>query len=74
MVDGPGGLDELLGPANRLVLAAQIAQGRRVNRDGGGFGEMIVVRGPPERGAQVRELGGEPGAALPLARAVPERQ
>src|SRR5882757_3818356 len=56
MVDGTGGFDELLGPANRLVLAAQIAKARRVNRDGGGFGEMVVVGGPPERGAQVRKL------------------
>ena len=34
---------------------------------------MVVVRGPSERSAQVGELGGEPGAGLPLARAVPQR-
>jgi hypothetical protein len=33
-----------------------------------------VVGGPPERGAQIRQLDGEPGVRLGLARAVPERE
>ena len=74
MVDGAGGLDELFGPGYRLVVLDPEAEERRVGGDGGGDVEVAVVGGPPERGAQVGQLGGEPVVGLPLPGAVPQGQ
>ena len=60
MVDGAGGLDQLFGPGYRLVIFDQRAEEPRVGGDGGGHVEVAVVGGPPERGAQIGQLGGEP--------------
>ena len=74
MVDGAGGLDELFGPGYRLVFFDPNAEERRVGRDGGGDVEIAVVGGPPERGAQIGQFGGEPVVGLTLAGAVPQGQ
>ena len=74
MVDGAGGLDELFGPGYGLVDFDAEAEEPRVSRDGGGDVEVVVVGGPPERRAQVGQLGREPGVRLPLAGAVPQGQ
>ena len=73
MVDGAGGLDELFGPGYRLVVLDQIAEQRRVGGDGGGDVEVAVVGGPPKRGAQIGQFGGEPVVGLALSGAVPQR-
>jgi hypothetical protein len=74
VVDGAGGLDQLFGPGDRLPIVDQIAEERRVGRDGGGGVEVALVGGPPKRGAQVGQLDAEPVVGSPLARAVPQRQ
>ena len=74
MVDGAGGLDELFGPRDRLVIFDHKAEERRVGGDGGGDVEIAVVGGPPERGAQIGQFGGEPVVGLPLSGAVPQGQ
>ncbi len=73
MIDGAGGLDEFFGPGYRLIILDQKAEERRVGGDGGGDVEVAVVGGPPERGAQVGQLGGEPRVGLALSGAVPQR-
>ena len=74
MVDGAGGLDQLFGPGYRLVVLDQKAEQPRVGGDGGGDIEVALVGGPPKRGAQIGQLGGEPVVGLPLPGAVPQRQ
>ena len=74
MVDGAGGFDQLFGPGYRLIIVDQNAEERRVGGDGGGDVEVVVVGGPPERGAQIGQLGGEPGVGLALSGAVPQGQ
>ena len=72
---GPRGLDELLGPCERLRTArTQKPSERRVDRDGGRGVEVVMVGGPPECGAQVGQLDGEPVVSFALARTVPQRQ
>ena len=68
-----GGLDQLFGPGDRFVSFDETAEQPRVRGDGGGDVEVTVVGGPPERGAQIGQLGGEPVVRLPLAGAVPQR-
>ena len=60
MLDGAGGRDQLFGPGYWLVIFDQKAQKRRIGGDGGGDIKVVVVGGPPEGGAQVGQLGGEP--------------
>ena len=74
MVDGAGGFDELFGPGDRLVIFDQKAEERRIGGDGGGDVEVAVVGGPPKRGAQIGQLGGEPVVRLALSGAVPQGQ
>ena len=74
MVDGAGGFDEFFGPGYRLVVFDPEAEEPRVGGDGGGHVEVAVVGGPPERGAQIGQLGGEPVVGLALAGAVPQGQ
>ena len=74
MVDGAGGFDQLFGPGYRLVVLDQKAEKRRIGGDGGGDVEVTVVGGPPERGAQIGQFGGEPVVGLALAGAVPQGQ
>ena len=74
MVDGAGGLDELLGPGYRLIIVDQHAEERRVRGDGGGGVQVALVGGPPKRGAQIGQLDSEPVVGLPLAGAVPQGQ
>ena len=74
MVDSPGGLDELFGPRYRLVILCAEAEEPRIRRDGGGGVEVVVFGGPPKRGAQIGEFGGEPVVRLPLPGAVPQDQ
>ena len=74
MVDGAGGFDELFGPGYRLIILDQKAEEPRICGDGGGDVEVAVVGGPPERGAQVGQFGGEPVVRLALSGAVPQRQ
>ena len=74
MVDGAGGLDQLFGPGDRLVIVDQIAEERRVGGDGGGDIEVALVGGPPKRGAQIGQLDAEPVVGLPLPGAVPQGQ
>ena len=73
MVDGAGGLDELFGPGDRLIILDQITEEPRVGGDGSGIVEVAMVGGPPEGGAQIGQLGGEPGVRLTLSGAVPQR-
>ena len=73
MLNGFGGFDELLGPCRRLVLLDQGPEESRVYGDGGGGVEVTAVGGPPERGAKVRKLAGEPVVGLALPRTVPQR-
>ena len=74
VVDGAGGLDELFGPGDRLIIFDPEAEEPRVGGDGGGDVEVAVVGGPPKRGAQIGQLDGEPVVGLPLAGAVPQGQ
>src|SRR6185437_14671548 len=74
MVDGAGGLDELLGPGDRLIVFDQKAEDPRVGGDGGGGVEVAVVGGPAKRGAQIGQLETEPVVGLALAGAVPQGQ
>ena len=74
MVDGAGGLDELLGPGDRLIILDQIAEERRVGGDGGGDIKVALVGGPPKRGAQIGQFDREPVVGLTLAGAVPQGQ
>ena len=74
MVDGPGGLDELLAPGDRLIIHEQNAEERRVRGDGGGDVDVTLVGGPPKRGAQIGQLESEPVIRLTLAGAVPQGQ
>ena len=74
MVDGAGGSDEFFGPGDRLVILDQITEPSRICGDGGGVIEVAVVGSPPERGAQVGQLDGEPGVSLALSGAIPQRQ
>src|ERR1700756_4493145 len=74
MVDSAGGLDELLGPGYRLIIADHLAEKHRVSGDGGGGVEVAVVGGPPECGAQIGQLESEPVVGLTLAGAVPQGQ
>ena len=73
MVDGQGGFDELFGPGYRLIDFDPKAKERRVRGDCGGDVEVASVGGPPERGAQIGQLDGEPVVGLTLAGAVPQR-
>ena len=74
VVDGAGGFDEFFGPGDRLIVFDPEAEEPRVGGDGGGGVEVAVVGGPPERGAQVGQLDGEPVVGLPLSGAVPQGQ
>src|SRR4051812_2258881 len=73
MVGSPGGLDQLFGPGEGLVVFDAEAQECRVGRDGGGSVEVAAVGGPPKRDAQIGPLGGEPVVSLPLSGAIPQR-
>ena len=73
MFDGFRGFDELLGPCDGFVLLNQSSE-ECVQGDGRGGVEVVVVGGPPERGAQVGEFGGEPHVSLALPRTVPQRE
>jgi hypothetical protein len=64
--------DELSGPTIRLVLFDPITKRRRQNGNGRCGIEIIMVCGPPERDAQVRQLDDQPRIRLPLAWTVPE--
>ena len=55
-----GGLDELFSPGYRLKGLDPSAEQPRIGGDGGGDIQIAVVGGPPKRGAQVRQLDGEP--------------
>src|ERR1700682_5015775 len=72
MVDGPGGLDKFFGPSDGFVIFDQIAEKRRVGRDGSGCVEIAMVCCPPKRGAQIGQLDSEPVVSLPLAGGVPQ--
>src|SRR6476620_9053835 len=72
MVHGAAGLDQLFGPGDGLVLTDPKAQERSVCGGGGCHVEVAVVGGPTERGAQIRQFGGEPVVSLPLPGAVPQ--
>jgi hypothetical protein len=63
---------QLLGPRDGFVLFQVTTEERRVDGDGGGAVEITMVGGPPERSAQVGQLGGEPIVSLTLAGAVPQ--
>jgi hypothetical protein len=71
MVDGSGSLDEFFGPRDGFEFLDRVAEERRVAGEGGGDVEVALVGGPPERGAQVGQLGGELGVGLALPGAVP---
>ena len=73
MVDGPGGLDQLFCPGYRFRIVEQNAEERRVDGDGGGGVEVVVVGGPAERGAQIGQFDGEPGIGLALVGGCPTR-
>ena len=60
MVDGLGGFDEFFGPGDRLIVLDQPAKKPRIGGDGRGDIEVAVIGCPPEGGAQVGQLGGEP--------------
>src|SRR5690349_19325836 len=74
MVDGACGLNQLLHPRDGFYVLHERAEQRRVYGDGGGRVEVAVLGGPPERGAQVRQLIGEPDVGIALTRAVPQRE
>ena len=74
VVDCSRGFDELFGPGDRLIIFGPNAEEPRVGGDGGGDIQVVVIGGPPERGAQIGQLGGEPGVRLTLSRAVPQGQ
>ena len=74
MVDGTGGLDQLLGPGYRLMVFDPHAEPRSVRGDGGGAVEVAVVGCPPKRAAQIGQFGDEPVVGLPLSGAVPQGQ
>ena len=71
VVDCTRGFDELFGPGDRLIIFDPNAEEPRVGGDGGGDVEVVVVGGPPERGAQIGQLGGEPGVRLTLSAGCP---
>src|ERR1700758_4466705 len=73
MVDRMSGLEQLFGPSDRVKILHHSAKPRGVGRDWCGHFEVVVVGGPAEGGAQIGELGGEPGVGLALAGAVPPR-
>src|SRR3954469_13179148 len=72
MVDGAGRLDELLGPRQRFGVFDTIAEQGRVQNDWGGYVEIAVFGGPPERGAQISQLVGKPYVGITLTRTVPQ--
>ena len=74
MFHGPRRLDELLGPRDGLELFDPITEEFRVYGDGGRGVEVTVVGGPPEGGAQVGQLDGEPGIGLDVAGDCPTGQ
>jgi len=74
VADGACGFDECLGPPIGLVLFEPVAERARIDGDGGSRVEVALVGGPTERGAQVRQLDGEPRECLTLSRAVPQRE
>jgi hypothetical protein len=74
MVDGAGGLDEFFGPGDRLIVLDEEGEESRAYGDGGGSVEVVLVGGPANRGAQVREFCGEPFVGRALAGAVLQRQ
>src|SRR5262245_43606311 len=74
MVHGAGRLNELLCPSYRLEISDKCAEERRIRHYGGGHVEVALVGGPPERGAQISELDGEPDVGVALAGTVPKEQ
>ena len=67
MVDGAGGSDEFFGPGDRLVILDQITEPSRICGDRGGVIEVAVVGSPPDRGAQIGQLDGEPPVGVSLS-------
>src|ERR1700742_2169044 len=58
MVEGAGGLDELLAPGYRLIIQDQNAEEHRVGGDGRSV-KVAVVSGPAKRRAQIGALDAE---------------
>ena len=70
----PGWLDDLLDPRHRLVQFNPNTEEGCAPCNGDRYVEVILVGSPPESGAQIRQLGGEPVVRLTLLWAVPPGQ
>ena len=72
MVDGAGGLDELLGPGYRLIILDQIAEEPRVGGDGGGASRSPWSAAQRNAVRRLASSVAEPFVGLALAGAVPQ--
>jgi hypothetical protein len=72
MLDGLGGFDEFLCPRDGFVLLAAQTEDRGVDRDCGCCVEITMVRGPPKRGAKIRQFDRQPRVGLALSGTVPQ--
>jgi hypothetical protein len=57
VVRGPGGLNDLFRPRNRLKVLDHDAEEHRIRHNGGGGVEIALVSSPPECRPQIGELG-----------------
>jgi hypothetical protein len=74
MVNCLRGLDELFCPRCRLIHFGNGPDETRVARDVACSVDIAPVGGPAKRGAQIRQLAGEPVIELTLPRTVPDRE